>query len=159
MNTMLRNPVLLSKVTEFFAAKKPIGAVCHGTLALARAHLPNSDKSILHGRHVTGLPYYLEVQAYLLTHYLTSLSGPSYQLSTTWPNYVEDEIIAGVGPDGRYDAGPVDILAPLLPGTWDDHSHTFLVDDGQLLTARFWGDTYIFAQKFAEKLNSLPKPE
>ncbi len=44
-------------------------------------------------------------------------------------------------------------MAPLAPGTLTSHEHTFLVEDGHYLSARFWGDAYAFALRFARKLN------
>lgn len=155
MNDMLRNEVLLTRVSDFFAAKKPVAAICHGLLALTRAKAKGTNHSVLEGRKVTGLPYYLELQGYLLTHYAAGLPGSEYQLSTTWPHYVEDEVVKAVGPNGKYDSGPVDMLAPLLPGSRGVVEHTFVMEDDNLITSRFWGDTYIFAQRFARKLDSL----
>jgi len=152
MNTMLRSSILPEKISAFFEAGKPIAGICHGMLALARTRAPGTEHSILHGKKVTSLPFFLEFQAYIATHYLAGLPGPSYQLSTTWPHYVEDEVREAVG-GAKYDSGPLDFVAPFVPGTHVDNSHAFVVEDGQFITARFWGDTYLLAQQLARKLD------
>lgn len=157
MKSYLANSVLLDKVGEFFELKRPVAAICHGVLVLARAKDKNGN-SLLYKRRATSLLSWLEVQAYLVTHYLVGIPAKEYQLSTTWPLYTEDEVrSSGIG---ELVVGPYDILAPLTPGTASDHTHAFVVEDltpnmTPLITARFWSDVYLFSQRFDTLLNNI----
>lgn len=145
MASMLDSAPLHALLAEFVALGRPVAAVCHGVLALARAGL-------LGGRRVTAVPRYMERMGALVSDTLGGVPAERYQLSTTWPRYTEDEVRDAVGPAGVFDRGPLDPLAALLPGTDAGDARTYLVEDGQLLTARFWGDAYAFGKRFASKL-------
>jgi len=112
----------------FFAANKPIAAICHGVLVAARA-------GVLQGRRTTCLPKYMERSAYLATFWRR---GRYYR---TYPAYVEDEVRAN-GP--VFDRGPRELSKR---GTRDDDSHAFVVEDGNYVSARWPGDAYLIAKK------------
>ncbi len=67
-------------------------------------------------------------------------------------SYVEDEIRSEISVQ-HFLPGPTDRMAALFPGSMSNHDHTFLVEDRYYLSARFWGDAYAFAQRFANMLN------
>src|SRR6476469_460561 len=75
---------------EFFAANKPIAAICHGVLVAARA-------DVLRGRKTTCLPKYMERAAYFSTFWRR---GRYYR---TYPAYVEDEVR---GATDHFERGP-----------------------------------------------------
>jgi putative intracellular protease/amidase len=112
----------------FFAAEKPVAAICHGVLVAARA-------GVLAGRRTTCLPKYMERSAYLATFWRR---GRYYR---TYPAYVEDEVRAA-GP--VFERGPRELSKR---GTRDDDTHAFVVEDGVYLSARWPGDAYLIAKK------------
>jgi putative intracellular protease/amidase len=57
-------PVLREQVTRFWATGRPVGAICHGVLVLARTR-DAAGRSVLAGRRTTCLPKYMERLAYL----------------------------------------------------------------------------------------------
>eukprot|EP00696_Hemimastix_kukwesjijk_P000891 gnl/Hemi2/11165_TR3856_c0_g1_i1.p1 gnl/Hemi2/11165_TR3856_c0_g1~~gnl/Hemi2/11165_TR3856_c0_g1_i1.p1 ORF type:complete len:327 (+),score=94.45 gnl/Hemi2/11165_TR3856_c0_g1_i1:51-1031(+) len=138
MVSLLNSDAVRTMLNKFWALGKPIGGVCHGVLLPARAGL-------LKSRKFTAVPKYLEWQAYVITRYVSG--HHPYQLSTTWPDYVEDIVDSPT-----YQHGPYDILSPLMPGTNDNHRRAFIVEDGNLLTGRYWGDVYLLGQRFAAML-------
>eukprot|EP01006_Ploeotia_vitrea_P039951 TRINITY_DN66392_c7_g1_i3.p1 TRINITY_DN66392_c7_g1~~TRINITY_DN66392_c7_g1_i3.p1 ORF type:complete len:612 (+),score=316.01 TRINITY_DN66392_c7_g1_i3:169-2004(+) len=145
MKQMLTDETLRAKLAEFWALERPVGAICHGVLALSRAGL-------LRGRRTTTVPKYMERMAHLVTNYLTKHASEDYQLSTTWPRYTEDEVTEQIGGDEFFERGPLDIWAPMSLGTRHNHRRTHLVQDGNYLSARFPGDAYAFALRFATTL-------
>ena len=67
MRQYLGAEVLRRKVAEFWATERPVGAICHGVLILARTVDSATGRSVLRGRTTTCLPRYMERSAYLLT--------------------------------------------------------------------------------------------
>src|SRR5580704_3732711 len=49
MRTYLESALMQQLVVDFFAAGKPVGAVCHGVLLAARSKDPTTGKSVLYG--------------------------------------------------------------------------------------------------------------
>lgn len=148
MGVLLNGTASLQLARDFWLLRRPVAAICHGVLVLSRAGL-------LHGVATTGLPAWLEAQAHLLTSYVAGLGA--YQLATTNGQFTEHEILAQLGSDAEsYVHSPLDILAPLVPGTATNHRHAFIAEDpGQAyVSARFWGDAYLLAQRFATLLDA-----
>ncbi len=66
MRQYLGSPVLREQVAKFWDLGRPVGAICHGVLILART--PGADgRSIIADRQTTCLPKYLERTAYYST--------------------------------------------------------------------------------------------
>src|SRR5690242_14569689 len=86
MKQYLGSAALQGKIAETFALGRPVGAICHGVLAAARAKDPKTGKSVLAGLRTTCLPKYMEKIAYFLTAWKL---GKYYR---TYPLYVEDEV-------------------------------------------------------------------
>lgn len=124
-------------------AGRPVAAICHGTIVLARTIDPATGHSVLWGRKSTCLPKYMERTAYFLTAWKL---GRYYR---TYPAYVADEVRAALGPEGTFVRGPTTLVAH---GTRADHSAAFVVEDGAYLSARWPGDAYLIATRFAERL-------
>lgn len=120
---------------EFFAAQKPVAAICHGVLVAARA-------DVLRGRKTTCLPKYMERAAYFSTFWRR---GRYYR---TYPAYVEDEVRAASGL-AHFERGPRELSKR---GTRDDDTHAFVVEDGDYVSARWPGDAYLIAKKLIERL-------
>ncbi|MFD9697635.1 type 1 glutamine amidotransferase domain-containing protein [Lentzea sp. NPDC059081] len=130
MRQYLGSTLLQGKVAEFWALDRPVGAICHGPLVLARA-------GVLEGRRTTCLPKYMERSAFYLTAWRR---GRYYR---TYPDYVQDEVEAA---GAVVERGPVELSRR---GTADDDTPAFVVTDGKYVSGRWPGDAYLFARTFA----------
>ncbi|MEU3982096.1 type 1 glutamine amidotransferase domain-containing protein [Streptomyces sp. NPDC026672] len=140
MRQYLGSEVLRDQVARFWALGRPVGAICHGVLVLARTHDPATGRGLLAGRRTTCLPKYLERSAYLSTAWRL---GRYYR---TYPAYVEDEVRGGLAdPAAQFVRGP---RVFTRRGTADDDTHAFVVEDGTYVSARWPGDSYLFARAF-----------
>ncbi|WP_331751677.1 type 1 glutamine amidotransferase domain-containing protein (plasmid) [Streptomyces sp. NBC_00015] len=148
MRQFLESELLQEKVSKFWSLNRPVGAICHGVLVLARTRDPATQKSVLALRNTTCLPKYLERAAYFLTSWRL---GKYYRTS---PFYVEDEVRAALEkPDEQFRRGKV-ILSKR--GTMADDSAAFVVRDENYVSARWPGDAYLFARRFEDLLGSRP---
>jgi putative intracellular protease/amidase len=66
MREYLESETLRDVVVGFFAAGKPVGAICHGVLAAARSIDPATGRSVLYGRTTTALTWQLERTAWTI---------------------------------------------------------------------------------------------
>jgi putative intracellular protease/amidase len=67
MRQYLGSPVLRDQVAGFWRLGRPVGAICHGVLVLARTRDAASGRSVLAGCRTTCLPKYMERSAFLAT--------------------------------------------------------------------------------------------
>lgn len=142
MRQYLGSAVLQEKIGVFWGLGRPVAAICHGVLVLARSKV--DGQSVLHNRKTTCLPAYMERLAYYLTFWKL---GRYYR---TYPAYVEEEVRAALAnPAEQFQRGPVNLGAR---DTADDSSRSFLVEDGHYLSARWPGDAYTFAKRFEANL-------
>lgn len=144
MRQYLGSAELQRFVAAFWATRRPVGAICHGVLVLARTKDPATGRSVLAGHRTTCLPKYMERGGYFLTAWRL---GRYYR---TYPAYVQDEVVAALDAPAQFERGP----RALRRGTRDDHSAAFVVADGRYLSARWPGDAYLFAERFAELLTA-----
>jgi len=144
MRPYLESVSLRSFVAAFWALGRPVGAICHGPIVLARTIDPATGESVLRDRKTTCLPKYMERLAFYLTAWRR---GRYYR---TYATYVEDEV-RGVLADPReqYERGPTNLGKR---GTADDDTPAMVVEDGNYLSARWPGDAYLFSRRFAEML-------
>jgi putative intracellular protease/amidase len=145
MRQYLGSPVVQGKVAGFWALGRPVGAICHGVLVLARTRDEATGRSVLVDRRTTCLPRYLERSAYLLTSWRL---GRYYR---TYPAYVEDEVKAALGDPAQFQRGPRVVAAR---GTATDDGPAFVVQDRNYLSGRWPGDAYLFARRFLEMLGA-----
>lgn len=138
MRQYLGSATLQRKVAEFAAMDRPMAAICHGVLLLARAHDPVTGLSCLHGRMTTCLPKYMEALAYGLSFWKL---GRYYR---TYPAYVEDEVRAALASQGQFQRGPMTLGAR---GSATDDRSAFVVEDGNYISARWPGDAYLLARR------------
>jgi putative intracellular protease/amidase len=138
MRQYLSSTVLQDKVAEFWALDRPVGAICHGVLVLARTRDPATGRSVLAACRTTCLPKYMERGAYYLTAWKL---GRYYR---TYPAYVQDEVTAALNDPSQFVRGP----RSRRRGTATDDSPAFVVEDGRYLSARWPGDAYLFAERF-----------
>ena len=148
MRQYLGSPVLQAQVARFWALGRPVGAICHGVLVLARAREAATGRSVLADRLTTCLPKYMERSAYLATAWRL---GRYYR---TYPAYVEDEVRAALDhPDEQFKRGPRTLSAR---GTATDDAPAFAVQDRNYMSARWPGDAYLFGRRFCDLLRPIP---
>jgi putative intracellular protease/amidase len=144
MRQYLGSPVLREQVAGFWALGRPVGAICHGVLVLARTRDPATGRSLLADRQTTCLPKYMERSAYLTTAWRL---GRYYR---TYAAYVQDEVETALDdPASQFQRGPLTLTAR---GTSQDDTAAFTVTDRNYLSARWPGDAYLFARRFLSLL-------
>jgi putative intracellular protease/amidase len=143
MRQYLSSEELRKKVAIFWSLKRPVAAICHGVLVLARSQDPETGHSLLFGRRTTCLPKYMERSAYFATSWRL---GRYYR---TYPAYVEDEVRAALARREDFVRGPV-VLSKR--GSDLDDRPAMLVRDANYLSARWPGDAYLFAKGFVNLL-------
>jgi putative intracellular protease/amidase len=110
-----------------------IGAICHGVLVLSRTTEPHTGRSMLDGKTVTSLTKSLERSALWLTFLRV---GRRYR---TYPVYTEVEVRQSLGPTGSFVVG-------------SERTEPHVVEDGNLVTARYAVDAQRFGQTLVAKL-------
>jgi putative intracellular protease/amidase len=139
MRQYLGSADLQNKVVDFWQLERPVGAICHGVLVLARTIDPLTGASVIAERFTTCLPKYMERNAFALTAWRL---GRYYR---TYPEYVEDEVRAALDDPVRFVRGP---LTGSRRGTDVNDRPAFVLRDGNYLSARWPGDAYLFAKTF-----------
>ncbi len=134
MRQYLESKVLQNKIVEFFKLNKQVGSVCHGTLVLARSMDASTGKSVVYDYQLTGLTKSLEKLAY----YLTKWKLDDYY--RTYPAYLQDEVESLLKESSNFKTG----FSSFIP---------FLVEDRNLISARWPNDVEKLANRLAEKLN------
>ena len=144
MRQYLGSAELQHKVCLFWKTGRPVAAICHGVLVLARAHDPETSHSVLRSYRTTCLPEYMERTAYLATFWKV---GKYYR---TYPTFVEREVRSALErPDEQFVRGPVHLFSK---GTANDDSAAFVVEDGKYVSARWPGDAYLLAKRLIARL-------
>ena len=143
MRQYLGSEVLQQKAVDFWHTGRPVGAICHGVLVLARAIDPATGRSVLHGRRTTCLPTYLEAAGFYSTFWRR---GRYYR---TYPEYVQTEVRAALAARRDFKLGRP---TPLVRGTAKMDWPAFVVEDGNYVSARWPGDAYLFARELIKRL-------
>jgi putative intracellular protease/amidase len=137
MRTMLESKRAQDIVLHFFQAVKPVAAVCHGVLLLARTLNPQTGRSVLYGRKTTALTALnMELPAWLMT---SPWLGRYYR---TYPQTVEAEVKAQLQRPQDFDPGP---LFPVRDSAANPQVG-FTLRDGNYLSARWPGDCHRYAR-------------
>jgi putative intracellular protease/amidase len=164
MRDFLESLEVRQMVVDAFSAGKPVGAICHGVLAAARAIDPVTGRSVLYGRQTTALTWELERRAWELTrwtrwwdrdYYRTYMEEP---LEHTGYMSVQQEVTRAL-------ARPEDFVDVPRKSPWarrkrsgrardtmTDDRPAWVVRDGAYVSARWPGDAHTFARTFAEVL-------
>jgi putative intracellular protease/amidase len=142
MRQYLGSAELQDTVARFWALRRPVAAICHGVLVLARARDPRTGRSVLADQRTTCLPKYMERGAFAATAWRL---GRYYR---TYPAYVQDEVTASLRSPRQFARGP----RTTTRGSATDDSPAFVVQDGSYLSARWPGDAYLFARRFHQML-------
>jgi len=143
MRPYLESEQLRGLVAELWRLRRPVAAICHGVLVLARTVAADSGRSLLFDRRTTCLPKYMERTAWLSTSWKV---GDYYR---TYPEYVEDEVKRSLAHPAQFVRGPIHLFAK---GTDRDDRAAFVVDDGHYLSARWPGDAYKLARMLIQKI-------
>jgi putative intracellular protease/amidase len=131
---------LREKVAAFWKLERPVGAICHGVLVLARTKDPVTGKSILASRRTTCLLKYMELAAYAATFWKLGRYYRTYDVT------VEDEVRAALDePKAQFARGPFTLADP---SKVRGESTAFVVQDGFYVSARWPGDASLFARQF-----------
>lgn len=144
MRQYLGSETVHELTAAFFAAGKPVAAICHGVLVAARSKRADGA-SVLHGHKSTCLPKYMERAAYFSTFWLR---GRYYR---TYDAYVEDEVRAALAAPDDFARGPRELSKR---GTRDDDTHAFAVESGPYVSARWPGDAYLIAKLLIARLEA-----
>jgi putative intracellular protease/amidase len=148
MRQYLGSTELQSFVAKFWALQRPVAAICHGVLVLARTKSLSDEHSVLHDMRTTCLPKYMEQGAYFITAWAL---GSYYR---TYPAYVEEEVVSALESPSQFVRGPRTLFRR---GTESDDRGTFVVEDGRYLSARWPGDAYALSKALLRKLpGALP---
>jgi putative intracellular protease/amidase len=141
MRPYLESESLRAQVRAFWRLERPVGAICHGVLVLARTQDFATGKSVIAGRRTTCLTKTMELVAYYSTFWKLGRYYRTYEVT------VEDEVKAALAnPKAQFDKGPFILTDPgkLEPGD----RRAFVVQDGRYLSARWPGDAFLFADSF-----------
>lgn len=144
MRTLLDSEPAREIVRSAFAAGKPVGALCHGVLLLARTTDAGTGRSVLHGRRTTALPAWMELGAWVAT---VAWLGGYYR---TYSKTVQAEVSAALASSDDFLPGP---YVPRRDRP-DALGHGFTVRDGNYLSARWPGDCHRFGAEFVELIGT-----
>lgn len=143
MKGLLESPKIHQVTADFFAADKPVAAVCHGVVAVCRS-LRADGRSVIYGRRTTGLPEFMELAAWRLTRLWM---GDYYR---TYPVTVQAEVTAALEKPKDFHTGP----RSLFRDSPSQIRRGFIVRDGNYLSARWPGDIHRYTQELMEMLRS-----
>jgi putative intracellular protease/amidase len=166
MRLYLESERLKVLIAAAFAADKPVAAICHGVLLVARTRRADG-RSVLYERCTTGLTWALEKSAWSLTRITRFWDPHYYRTYREEPGQaagymsVQQEVTRAL-------ADPADFLdvpksAPhygrktsgMARDSDRDDTPAFVVRDGNYLSARWPGDVHRFAQEFAQMLGPV----
>lgn len=142
MKEYLESEVLKKIVCAFFGLNKPVGAICHGVVLVARSK--ENGQSILKGRKTTALLSTQELLAWSLT---CLWLGDYYR---TYKQTVEDEVKSNLNSPEDFLKGPI----PIKHDSLDHLEYGFTLRDGNYLSARWPGDAHRFANEFLKMLGT-----
>jgi len=163
----MEDKTLQNFVADFFddvdssGKHKPVAAVCHGVVVIARAVSRKTGKSALYGKKTTALTWALESSAWNLTRYFARFWDPNYYRTYMespdepvgyWS--VESEIKRSLENDTDFLDVPKGIkdyrfkTSGIHRDRPDDKRPAWVVKDGNYLSARWPGDVHTLAADF-----------
>jgi putative intracellular protease/amidase len=161
----LESEVLQKLAADFFAANKPVAAICHGVVLLARSQSKDTGKSVLYGRRTTALTWALEKSAWQFTKYFARFWDPDYfRTYTESPDQpvgymgVQQEVTRALASPDDFADVPTDSphyfakTAGIFRDSSENAKPAFVVRDGNYVSARWPGDVYLFAKTFTKVL-------
>ena len=166
MREYLESPILHALVAAFFDADKPVAAICHGVVLAARSVSPRTGRSVLHGRKTTALTWSLERAAASLARVVRFWDPSYYRTYREEPGEpaghrsVQAEVTRALARPEDFLDVPADApdrfrkTGGLSRDRADDERPAFVVRDGRYVSARWPGDAFTFARRFAEVLEA-----
>jgi len=133
----LESVPLQQHAISFLDSGRIVGAICHGPLVLARAKRADGS-SPLAGRRMTALTWTMEMSAWAMTAWRL---GTHYR---TYPTPVQTEVVTALGQQGRFETGPI----------FPSYSSPFVVNDSNLISARWPGDAASWAEALVEAIKA-----
>ena len=164
MRLYLESPIVQQLATAFFRADKPTGAICHGVLVLARSIDPATGRSALFGRKTTALTWRLEHAAAALGRISRFWDPHYYRTYREAPGQpagymsVEQEVTRALAAATDFLDVPSDAphfrrkTSGLTRDSDEDQTASWVVQDGNYVSARWPGDAHLFAKTFAALL-------
>ena len=141
----LESEILQNLIIRFFEQNKPVGAICHGVVLVARSIDPKTNQSVIYDYKTTCLLKTQENLAYNMTR----LWLKDYYL--TYPETrVEDQVKSALKSHDQLKKGSL----PLQKDSATNLNHGFTVKDRNYLSARWPGDVYKFSAEFLKMLNN-----
>jgi len=141
----LESDLLHKTTTDFFAAEKPVAAICHGVVVAARSINPETGKSVIHGYKTTALLKSLERAGYNLTRMWMGDYYLTYPETT-----VEDEVRAALASADDFIDGP----PAMFRDTPEKLERGFTVRDRNYISARWPGDAYRCSIEFDKMIDA-----
>jgi protease I len=142
----LESEVLQQLVVKFFQAKKPVAAICHGVILVARSFDSETGRSVIHNYKTTSLLKSQELLAYNLTRLWLKEYYLTYPGMTT-----EDEVVSVLSDEKNFLKGPT----PLLKDSVKSLKRGFIVKDRNYISARWPGDVYNFSLEFVKMVQNF----
>ncbi|MBR33670.1 MAG: hypothetical protein CMN77_20385 [Spirochaetaceae bacterium] len=142
MRPYLESSELMQTIRNFMNNQKPVGAICHGVVLMARA-TRSDGQSVLYGYRCTTLLKSQELAAHNMTRAWLKNYYRTYPGTTC-----QQEVTAALQSPDDFQSGP----KPVLRDSPDKLSRGFIVRDRNLITARWPGDAYNYARGFLELL-------
>jgi putative intracellular protease/amidase len=164
MRDYLESEILQRLVADFFAARLPVAAICHGVLLAARSRAADG-RSVLYGHRTTALTWSFERKAEMVGRVVRFWDPGyyrTYQDAAGQPHgymSVEQEVTRALAQPQDFLDVPPDApdyrlkIDGLTRDTFDDDRAAFVVRDGNYVSARWPGDAYTFAKAFAAVLS------
>ena len=144
----LESEILQQVVVSFFNAKKPVGAICHGLVLLAKSIDRKTNNSVLYNYKTTSLLKKQELTGYNLTR----LWLGDYYL--TYPELtVEEEVKSVLKNKNNFVDGPL----PVLKDTINNLKRGFCNRDQNFISSRWTGDVYNFSLEFIKMMKENKK--
>lgn len=142
----LESEILQHVAVNFFNVKKPVGAICHGLVLLAKSIDKKINKSVLYNYKTTSLLKKQELTGYNLTR----LWLGDYYL--TYPELtVEDEVKSVLSNPDNFVEGPL----PILKDTINNLKRGFCHRDRNFVSSRWTGDVYNFSLEFIKMMKEF----
>ena len=141
----LESGLIQNLVVDFFAARKPVAAICHGVVVAARSTDPKTGKSVIHDFTTTALLKSQELAAYNLTRLWMGDYYLTYSGTT-----VEDEVKSAMSSHKNFQQGPT----PVLRDSINHLDRGFVVTDRNYLSARWPGDVYSLTLELLKVMQS-----
>jgi putative intracellular protease/amidase len=164
MRQYLESPLVQQLAVAFFRSGKPVGAICHGVLVLARSIDPATGRSVLNGRKTTALTWRLERSAAAIARIARFWDPHYYRTYREEPGQgagymsVEGEVTRALAAPADFLDAPPDRAhyrrqtSGLARDSDHDQTPAWVVRDGPYVSARWPGDAHRFAEAFAAVL-------